>query len=470
MSSITQKDGVTIAIDEIRQSAAFIQENLTGHYVSWDGFRFCLELYQRALLNSAAVVSPSLEIGMGDGFSSYFCHRDKPLFDFGSDWPSGISVESWAIGAPIQFDHYKKIIGMDMANMPFADNSFASIFSAHSMHSGQHLEKSLEEIFRVLAPGATCYLVCTLDTWIQFKLLMEWIRSVTPAITLHSKERHLELISKLGAVNIQHRTFMPAALASVLLGYCNHMPFLFRGTLSAEIGMNEEVDGLVEMMSDIFCTIIEKELALPQGPEDGFNIFISFQKPGTMPANLVMPAPLCTTCRGELVDRDISTKVCNSCGQSYFSYGAVPMLFGPGSLSAQSIIVREEAAAVSRTTDEELTRLLLPLKGKSYFILYDGHSTVPGCKAPGILVSCMQFNNVGIAGIIANNVETVRTWKNCAIIHLESVPDGAEYLLFTADVNQPERWAAKLRKEGKKGTLHALCLVGGAAEVRTIAI
>ncbi len=168
---------IPIDLKEIRASANFINNELLGHFVSYDSFRFCLEIFHRVLFKSQPIVSPSLEIGIGDGFSSWFMHREKPNIDYGADMPFGATLESCGLNVPMKFDHFSKMIGMDMTAIPFPDQSFASIFSSHTMMYGQDLQMTFSEIMRVLSPGGTCAFCVDIEQWHQFKPLMDWIRA-----------------------------------------------------------------------------------------------------------------------------------------------------------------------------------------------------------------------------------------------------------------------------------------------------
>ncbi len=456
MSEVISLDGVVVAADAVRESAKFIRENFTGHFVSWDAFRFCLELYRRALFTPFPIISPSLEFGIEDGFASYFRHRDEQSIDFGAELPSGASLESFGISPSIHFDHFKNLIGMDLCAMPFADNTFASISISHALSSGQNLERLFSEILRVLAPGGGCTYACDIDQWLKFKELNRWLHEVNPKVSLYSKEYHLELLQRIGAVKIQYRTFFPAALESVLVGVMNTMPASFRTTLATEIGHGGEVDQLASMMDDVFCTLIEQELSRPVGPEDAFHIFVTFKKAGSLPLDLPVPLPVCAICHSQVSLADISSKVCVACGEHYSVHAGVPLMVRSDHPLYSNSNLREQAAGLAKAADSALTTVLPQLATGPFYVIYDGVSPVAGLKAPNILTSFLQFHEIAISGIIALNVASDLNFKGFPIVQLEDLPSDVKLVLFTADRHQPARWLAKLREHGVKGNFYAI--------------
>ena len=456
MSALVHENSVKIDVDEVRKSSEFIKENLIGHFVSWDAFRFCLELYSRALFKPVPIISPSLDFGVEDGFSTYFRHRDKPVINYGAELPSGANIESFGLNTSLHFDHFEQMIGMDLCQIPFPDNSFATIFCSHAMHLGQDLPRIFSEIMRVLAPGGTCTYACDLDEWLKYKTLVQWITPLVPTFTPHAKEHHLKLLEAANAVDVQYRTFFPAALKTVLIGFCNNMPAATRGQLASEIGQDGEIDKLVEIMDDVFCTLIETELSKPQGPEDAFHIFVSFKKPGSLPANLPVPVPVCALCHGAVAKAEISTTVCQSCGEQYSVHAGVPMMMRAVHPAYANDSAREEATSLSKAADQALTALLPRLQSGPFYLVYDGLTPVPGLKAPNILGAFMQHNKIAIAGVVALNVSSELNWKGHPIVQLQDLPKDCQCILFTADAAQADRWVVKMHVQGVTGKLFGL--------------
>jgi len=447
---------VPVDLSEIRQSERYISENLKGHFISWDCFRFCLEIYHRALFKPAAVVSPSLELGIGDGFSSWFMHRDKPEIDYGADLPFGATLESCGMNVAVEHEHYKQKIGMDMSEIPFPDNSFASIFSSHTMFYGQDLQKTFDEIMRVLAPGGKCVYACDLDEWFQYKSLIDWIREPDriPSIKLYPKEHHIELLKKSGATNIQYRTFFQSSLEAVTQGLLNKMPAGIRGMLASESGKQTEIDEWAAMMYDIFCTIIEKELSAPNGPENAFNVFMTFEKPGVLPTDLPVPAPVCVVCHNTIESKSITQKAC-SCGESYAVHAGIPMMIRSNHPGYSPTPIRQKAAELSNRADRLLSQVLPKLAPGPYYVINGGASPVPGYTALSILAAAMQFTNQKIAGIVAD-LPLTKQWQGHPIVSTNAVPKSSHVVLFTASEGDCDHWVSTLKQDGFSGTVSCI--------------
>jgi len=431
----------SIDLNEVRLAADYIKNNLAGHFVSYEPFRFCLEIFHRVLFKQLNIISPSIEIGIGDGFSSWFMHRGKEDIDYGSDMPFGSTLESCGMDVDIQFDHYTHMIGMDMTDIAFADNSFASIFSSHTMAYGQDLNRSFEELFRVLAPGGTCaFFIDTSEQWHQFKPLMNFLMApnLVPSLTFYPKDFYLELLSKLGAINMTCRPFYQAALEAVNLG----TSYIMSATgghpiLSSAIVQNPTVINLSDMMREIFMTLIENELKRPEGPDDAFNIFVTFQKPGNLPQNLSIPEPVCLNCRNQDLIRELTKLNCNSCGSTFSVRAGIPNMIKPNHSGYSSTPVHQHAEQVSNTLDLLIHNFVDNLQDRRLYVVNDGRSPLGGSSS-SILLASLNYLNREVAGIYDTSVPVGKNWRGSSIVHANEINNAPGTLLaFLSEAEYP---------------------------------
>jgi len=462
MESNYNQTNLNIAVEQVEKSASFIKEYLPDHVIRSDCFRYCFELYHQALFKNFPIVSPSLELGSLSGIESYLVHRDKPDFDFGTLMPSNASVESWGNTLPFHLNHYKEMIGMDYANIPFADNSFASVFSVHSLHFGQDLQSMINEIIRVLLPGGVYVCSTSLSEWYQFPSIVRWIEQGGMQFKFYSKEDYLNCIGTAGAVDIQYRTFFNSVLHSTVLVASHKIPSQIKSYILSEIGHGGEVDELYALLEDTFVTIIKRELTGGSGPEDGFYIFITFKKSGVLPVNPVMPQPICVRCRSQLSNKNLSSRLCLGCGAIYSVHGGVPMLIDPEHPTYAGSTIRQNAALLAEAADSQLTQLLPQLQNNSFYVLYDGQTPVPGLKPADILISFLRHYQIKIDGIVALVVSEKSSWKGYSVVQLGELPPRSKLLLLTAEREQIARWVNKLRDENLRVSLYGIFLAESA--------
>lgn len=97
---------------------------------------------------------PILDIGCGFGeFALAFA--DEPI-DMGVD----ICAKDLYVASKTK--KYKNLTLADARDLPFADNTYASIFSISTLEHIDNADKALKEAYRVLKPGGTLFL--TLET------------------------------------------------------------------------------------------------------------------------------------------------------------------------------------------------------------------------------------------------------------------------------------------------------------------
>ena len=105
-------------------------------------------------LGRVSLKHPILDLGCGFGEFAV-AYADEPI-DMGID----ISSKDLYIASKTQ--KYKNLTLADARDLPFADNSYASIFSISTLEHIENSDKVLKEAYRVLKPGGIIFL--TLET------------------------------------------------------------------------------------------------------------------------------------------------------------------------------------------------------------------------------------------------------------------------------------------------------------------
>jgi len=105
-------------------------------------------------LGKVALQKPILDIGCGFGeFALAFA--DEPI-------DMGIDINARDLYEAAKTKKYKNLTLADARDLPFADNSYASIFSISTLEHIENPDQVLKEAYRVLKPGGILFL--TLET------------------------------------------------------------------------------------------------------------------------------------------------------------------------------------------------------------------------------------------------------------------------------------------------------------------
>lgn len=444
---------IHIDIDEVRVAADFIRSKMTGHFVSYDPFRFCLEIFHRVLFKSMLITSPSLEIGIGDGFSSWFMHRGKPNIDYGSDMPFGATLESCGMYVPMKFDHFNRMVAMDMTSIPFPDQSFATIFSSHTMMYGQDLQSTFREIMRVLAPGGSCAFCVDVDTWYKHKTLLGWLTDQMPSAQFFPKEHFLHLIEQEGAIEISYRTFFQSSLEAVLVGLSAALPTEMKSALSEEIYNDGSIARTIAVISNVLTDIIENELALPDGPQDAFNVFVTFKKPGKLPLNLEVADPVCPACHNNVIDVSPIKKTCMGCNESYLVQAGVPIMINPNHLGYSPTQNRQISEMISSITDIIVNNIAATMQADNFIVINDGSSPVPFNTTTNILFAAMNYQSKSVSGIYDPQLIPGTTWRGITVLGTDELMDRSKNFLVMAEEREWNNLVNKIMCSGINGTL-----------------
>ncbi|CAA7619656.1 class I SAM-dependent methyltransferase [Magnetospirillum sp. SS-4] len=446
---------------DVRKSADYISYNLRDHFIHCVPFRFCLELFHHALVKDLNLASPSLELGIGCGAASWFMLRDKPNIDFGGDMPMGATAESCGLEVEPRFDHYNNLIGLDMTDLPFPNSSFATILSSETMFYGQDLEKTFAEIFRVLTPGGVGIIFVPTAEWNEYPDLYAWLKVSVPTAEMHADGYFAKLIAdQRGEILRQRKFFSSAFEASVLL----HSVFSPHGFNADHVRGQLGDPAFAEhyrLRLNTLARMVEKELAQPQGPADGFHDFIVFRKRGSLSPDLPVPVPTCLSCGRSEFRRRPTEMVCLTCGASYAVRCGVEMMLRDPETAYSPSALFEALPQAHRRFESQVHDLIaaLALAGRRPYI-HNGHRTpIPGTSEASILGAALRFHGVQPAGIYdpAGRRGQVFRMRGVMVIgpHDQSrlAEDG---LIALVPADEAEDFLAALAAQGVKGIIQVI--------------
>ncbi|MBK9146166.1 MAG: hypothetical protein IPM23_27185 [Candidatus Melainabacteria bacterium] len=106
---------------KVDQAARMIKKHLLGQKISWDPMLFSLGIYQHVFFEKMPVASPSIELDIGSP-SEWLVFWNGPTFDYGAELQRDPN-QQWGHPLPADHNHFTSLVGMDVANIPFADDS-----------------------------------------------------------------------------------------------------------------------------------------------------------------------------------------------------------------------------------------------------------------------------------------------------------------------------------------------------------
>jgi SAM-dependent methyltransferase len=269
---------------------------------------------------------PSLEVGVADGASSYFMHLGRGRIDYGGDMPAGSTYESLGFHIEYPFRHYGRYVGMDVSELPFRDRSFHTFLSSEVLFYGMDLDRTLDEVFRVLAPGGCCAIATATEGWYQYPGLLADLRRVIPSFHAPPAAWWRNALERRGFTDIVIRPFMPLAFGITLAAFMGG--FGANAVVQRFIRLlreDSEVDGFYTRMLDTMVQAIKNDL-VSTAPGECLHFFIAARKPGTVDPSLRIPEPRCLRCHGEAFTVAARAHTCLNCGASYQRRMGIPIM------------------------------------------------------------------------------------------------------------------------------------------------
>jgi len=315
---------INISIEQAKEEIFNFYSNTEIYHTP---FRFVLEIYHRLLYKRVDLISPSLELGISNGVASSFIFSGRGKIDWGTDMPNeGLyktnTIESHGAVVRPEAEHYVSVLGADGQNIPFPDNSFATVICNEVLGQGMDRFKMISEMTRVLAPGGSIALTENTDELTKYPHLLKRIEKFNPfrGRTVSEQWYH-DKFEILGLEHLSMRQFMNSSLG------VNLMYLLFSAKLEAP-PVDSEEGSLYKVYLESFLPLIEQEMSCDLGISNGMHLFAMAKKPGHLTDDLRSPEPCCPECYGKPYDinKDLWKCLSDGCGATFMIKNKVPLL------------------------------------------------------------------------------------------------------------------------------------------------
>jgi SAM-dependent methyltransferase len=333
--------------DQVQEAADLILDHFAESPAYTYPMRFALAIGQRVSFSHTPLNPPVLDIGVNDGCTARLIHHGKGRITWGGDMPEESTYESRGLYVEPQYNLYEHLVGLDVCDIPFPDDSFNTIVSTEVFFYGMDRERLLSELVRVLAPGGTLAFSESSQEILRFPALTRELKKYVPTLNiLEDPCAYYEgTLSRLGMKDLFVRPYFDRSLAAFTLAQ------LYAGPPGAD---SDEYRRLIQE-DPRFCSIyrdglralaagMENEFSLPAGPPHGWHVFVTGKKPGEMRPGLPTPAPSCLFCGQRDLELSLRACRCPGCSRTYQVRFGVPYL------------LRDYGTAYSAKSDSNRTR------------------------------------------------------------------------------------------------------------------
>lgn len=186
---------------------------------------------------------PILDFGCGDGFFASVIFKKKYV-------DVGLDIASSRIKESVQTNRYKRLEVYDGATIPFAARTFGTIISNCVFEHVPHIEKSVQEMYRVTKKNGILMTSVMCSSWsnnllgrkILGKKYINWFNRIQHHDSLFSKNEWTSLFKKCGfeivesidylyeraaqKIEIYHYLSFPSLLTYFLFKRWNIFPFI----------------------------------------------------------------------------------------------------------------------------------------------------------------------------------------------------------------------------------------------------
>lgn len=233
-------------------------------------------------LGKITLKHPILDIGCGFGEFAV-AYAEEPI-------DMGIDLSSRDLHVAAKTKKYKNLTLADARDLPFADNTYASVFSISTLEHIENPEKVLKEAYRVLKPGGILFLTLETDevdsaTFYRplfQKIGFTWLRDVTTNMYNGLFHRHTLLPKKEWKKKVEKAGFITKKTQDIISPKVNKMfdillitawpPQLFRPFIGKRVVFRPR------FIEDILVKRFLKYVA--EDEKEGTNLLILARKPG----------------------------------------------------------------------------------------------------------------------------------------------------------------------------------------------
>ncbi|KKQ75950.1 MAG: Methyltransferase-like protein [Candidatus Woesebacteria bacterium GW2011_GWB1_38_5b] len=176
-----------------------------------------LRSVEAVIISKATILSPSLDVGCGDGRISKLLFG-KRIIDIGVD--PGKKEASLAAKSGV----YKSVLALDAASLPFKDGHFRTIIVNSTFEHIKHDKQVLKELSRVTKKGGIIYLTVPSDKYLKLlkSLGLNGARLKNFNIRVahyhyRTKEDWEKMLSQVGLKATEMQYYFPKQLAKMWL-------------------------------------------------------------------------------------------------------------------------------------------------------------------------------------------------------------------------------------------------------------
>lgn len=327
-----------------------VDEFLSGYKIAYQPFNLhdiAFKTLEKIHFNQVPHETPSLELGLGNGYVSNFIFKDTKL-TVGSD-PTLFTLEA------SRYKRHEHYISIDASNIPFENESFRTIYMVHAIDHVPNRLDILKEMERVLMPGGK--IVFTDVSQFSRELMplsdiyqtMGFDRLSSDAYSfyldyagdsreVYSTETYYQTLENLGFEEISLQYFVSPRLAKLcwvwfelhlVTGRFGEYLDALRSPGNRKI-RKFYFDFVQRTLTPLIA--LDKELCTQEGK--GFNVFITAKKRGgdghkgqtVAPAQSeILKKLICPQCKSKIGPQEDSY-LCSNCNLDYPILESVPLL------------------------------------------------------------------------------------------------------------------------------------------------
>jgi SAM-dependent methyltransferase len=260
--------------------------------------------------------SPSIDVGCGDGFTPRLVFTDKTI-DIGSDLFVHDLVDAARRHAPF----HRLEVG-DIQNLPYADGSFATVFSMNTVYHAPDKSAAVRELGRIVAPGGSLHFDYFLPAFADQLPLAKLLEAGGFGVSAG------ELRHSMFKPQIE---FTPELLAELLPGFAielvpalsaplMHLIMIFHG-LDVTLPWHEPTarrrERTLRLLRTVVAPLLAQDRELSRQGGNGY-AYVHARKPGHASPAIRHRCPNC----GNIM----SAMNCATCGREYPPVEGVPLL------------------------------------------------------------------------------------------------------------------------------------------------
>jgi SAM-dependent methyltransferase len=404
------EEAASLILREFRDSPAYMYP-----------MRFGLAIGQRVCFQSISLNAPSLDIGVNDGSTAAVIHYGKPRFTWGGDMPEERTYESMGLFVSPEYNVYENLIGLDVSGaVPFPDESFNTVSATEVFSYGIDRDRTLSELCRVLAPGGTIAFSDTAEDILRFPAIERGLKQYVTSLDVleDSQGYYRRRLSELGLVQIETRLYFARPLAGLLHALMYASDPAADHTRQRRLWVEDAVIGDVYTQGLMtIASALDDEFSRTEGPADGWHVFVSARKPGSLDLSLPTPHPWCPACNSRSLETSLLECRCSDCGRSYMTRFATPYLLldnntayspkqqRPAHLAADVVALDRQIDAVLRSSYTALRDLAPGARVQLFGINQATAFTIRHLREHGLTVEAVGTD---VGRLVGEQIEGVR--------------------------------------------------------------